>query len=108
MTVIWPDSVFTVLWTVMGCGVTHDEEAADAAAADAAAACIISSFFILAARIFANKCGVGWLEEIVTVGGLDTNDVSRDTILFVLIFGGSDALGVALDVGIVTACVLII
>lgn len=82
--------------------------AADAAAADAAAACSISSFLMLAARILANKCGVGWLEEIVTVGGFDTNDVSRETILEVVTLCDSLVTGAGLDVGIVTACVLMI
>lgn len=92
----------------MGCAVIHPEAAADAAAAEAAAACIISSFFILAARILANKCGVGWLDDIVTVWGFDTNEVSRETILVALTLCGSDVVGAGLDVGIVTACVVMI
>lgn len=104
VTVIGPDSVLTVLWTVMGW-----PPAVAAAAAEAAAACCcnISSFFILAANIFAARFGVGWLAEIETVGGLETNDVSRETNFVVVDFCVS-VLILPLEVEIVTDCVLII
>lgn len=57
--------------------------------------------------MFAARFGVGWLADIETVVGFDTNEVSRDTSLVVVTFGGSDVT-LAVDVATVTDCVLII
>lgn len=55
--------------------------------------------------MLAAKFGVGWLAEMETEDGFDTNEVSRDTNFDVVPLCGSDVVVVvvALTVGIVTA-----
>lgn len=67
-----PDSILTVPWAT----VAEVTPVGKLPAAAAAAACSISSFFILAASIFAARFGVGWLDDMPD--GLETKEVSRE------------------------------